>query len=81
MDVSLCRRRFGRRSWLTFPSLFALVCDGESVLAVVVHADPGQEVGGDMLGFDARAGAHFSLPPLVEGHKPLTTSPVVPVDY
>ncbi len=45
-----------------------------------MQADPGQEVGGDMLGFDPRAGAHFSFASLIEGHEPLSTSPVVPVD-
>lgn len=46
-----------------------------------MQADPGQEVGRDMLGFDPGAGAHFSFPPLIKGHKPLATCPVVPVDY
>lgn len=48
---------------------------------LVVKAGPGQEVGGDVLGFDPRAGAHFSSPPLVEGHEPLTASPLVPVGH
>lgn len=81
VDVSLHQRRF--RWWRRrgFPSLFAPVCDGEAPLALVVQADPGQEVRGDMLGFDPRAGAHFRFPSLIEGHVPLPTSPVVPVDY
>lgn len=82
MDVSLRQRRFGWRwRWRGFPPLFAPVCDGEASLTLVVQGDPGQEVGGDMLGFDPRAGAHFSFPSLIEGHIPFATSPVVPVDY
>lgn len=82
MDVSLRQRRFGWRwRWRGFPPLFAPVCDGEASLTLVVQGDPGQEVGGDMLGFDPRAGAHFSFPSLIEGHVPFATSPVVPVDY
>lgn len=61
-------------------SLFAPVCDGEASLAPVVEADPGQEVGGDVLRFDPRAGAHFGLPSLVEGHVPLAAGAVVPVE-
>lgn len=72
---------FGRRWQRRFPPLFAPVCDGKSTLAPVVEAHPRQEVSGDMLGLDPRAGAHFSFPPLVEGHKPLPSSPVAPVDY
>lgn len=81
VDVRLHQRRF--RWWWRrgFPSVFAPVCDGEAPLALVVQADPGQEVCGDVLGFDPRAGAHFRFPSLIEGHVPLTASPVVPVDY
>lgn len=81
VDVSLHRRRF--RLWWRrgFPSLFAPVCDGEAPLTLVVQVDPGQEVRGDMLGFDPWAGAHFCFPSFIKGHVPLTTSPVVPVDY
>lgn len=80
-DVRLHLRRFGRWWWRGFPSVFAPVCDGEAPLALVVHTEPGQEVCGDVLGFDPWAGAHFCFPPLIEGHIPLTASPVVPVDY
>lgn len=73
MHVGLRRR--------AFPSVFAPVRDGETQLAPVVQADPGQEMRGHMLGFDPWAGAHFRFPPLVEGHVPLPTSPVVPVDH
>lgn len=79
VDVSLHQRWF--RLWRGFPSLFAPVCDGEAPLTLVVQVDPGQEVCGDVLGFDPWAGAHFCFPSLIEGHVPLTTSPVVPVDY
>lgn len=33
-----------------------------------------------MLGFDPWTGAHFGFPSLVEGHVPVATGPVVPVD-
>lgn len=36
---------------------------------------------GDVLGFDPWAGTHFGFAPLVEGHKPLAASPVVPVGH
>lgn len=81
LDVCLCRGWLWRWWEWGFPPLFAPVCDGEALLALIVHADPGQEVGRDMLGFDPGAGAHFSFPPLIKGHKPLATCPVVPVDY
>lgn len=81
VDVSLHQRWFRLWWWRGFPSLFAPVCDGEAPLTLVVQVDPGQEVCGDVLGFDPWAGAHFCFPSLIEGHVPLTTSPVVPVDY
>lgn len=49
-------------------------------MAPVVQADPGQEVGGDVLGLDPRAGAHLGLPSLVEGHVPVAAGPLVPVE-
>lgn len=80
MDIGLHQRWFGRRWQRRFLPLFAPVCDGEATLNVVMEAYPRQEVGGYMLGLDPRAGAHFSFPSLVEGHEPIPTSPVVPVD-
>lgn len=61
-------------------SLFAPVCDGEASLAPVAQADPGQEVGGDVLRLDPWAGAHLGFPSLVEGHVPVATAAVVPVE-
>lgn len=82
MDAGL-GQRFGWSWWSrrSFPPFFAPVCDGEASLAPVVQVDPGQEVCGDMLGFDPWAGAHLGFSSLVEGHEPLATSPVVPVDH
>lgn len=66
------RRRRGRRG-------FPPAGDGEASLAAVPQADPGQEVGGDVLRFDPRAGAHFGLPSLVEGHEPVAGGAAVAV--
>lgn len=81
MDISFRHGGFGRRCRWGFAPVFAPVCDGEAPLAPAVQAHPGQEMRGDVLRFDPRAGAHFSLPSLIEGHVPLATSPVVPVDH
>lgn len=70
-------RRCGR---LAFPPVFAPARDGEAQLAPVVQAHPGQKMRGHVLGFDPRAGAHFGLASLVEGHVPLAAGPVVPVE-
>lgn len=81
IDIDLWHRRF-RWGWhWGFPPLLAPVCDGEATLAFILQVDPGQEVCGDMLGFDPRAGAHFSLSSLVEGYEPLAASSVVSVDH
>lgn len=79
LDLCFGRQRLGRRF---FPLVAFPVRDGESPFAafVAVVVEPGQEVRGNVLGFDPRAGAHLGFASLVEGHEPLAAGPAVPVE-